>query len=52
MQPLNRFNVGPHSDNPEISVGGTIAVSLRRNLHVGLPGLAQAISVPPDFEEM
>ena len=37
MHPLDIPVISPHLNNAEISVGGTIAVSLRQNLHVGVP---------------
>ena len=45
MHLLEILVISPHLDNPEISVGGTIAISLRQNLHVGVVALAQANSV-------
>ena len=36
MHLLEILVISPHLDNPEISVGGTIAISLRQNLHVGV----------------
>ncbi len=42
MYPLDIFFISPHLDNAESSVGGTIAVSLRQNLHVGMFELASA----------
>ena len=40
MDPLDIPVNSPGPDNSEISVGGTIAVSLRQKLHVGAPELA------------
>lgn len=45
MHPLDVLVIFPNLDNAEISVGGTIAVSLRQNLHVGVLELAQVNSV-------
>ena len=40
MDPLDILVISPGPDNCEISVGGTIVVSLRQKLHVGAPELA------------
>ena len=45
MHPLDILVLSPHPDNAEISVSGTIAVSLRQNLRVVVLQLAQVISV-------
>lgn len=45
MHPLDILVISLHRENAEISVGDTIAVSLRQNLHVSMLKLVQAISV-------
>jgi hypothetical protein len=45
MHPLDILVNSPFLDNAENSVGGTIAVSLRQSLHVGVLELAQVNSV-------
>jgi len=46
MQPLDILVVSPHPDDAEISVGGTIAVSIRQNLHVGVLDLTSGEPTP------
>ncbi len=46
MQPLDILVVSPHPDDAEISVGGTIAVSLRQNLRVGVVDLTSGEPTP------
>ena len=41
MYLLEILVISPHLDNSEISVGGTIAISLRQNLHVGVSTVRQ-----------
>lgn len=45
MHPFDILVISPGLDNAEISVGVTIAVSLRQNLHVGVLELARGNSV-------
>ena len=45
MHPLEILVTSPRLDNAEISVGGTMTVSLRQNPHVGVLELAEANSV-------
>lgn len=48
MHLLGTLVISRHFDNPEISVGRTIAVSLRQNLHDDVPEVAaQKVSVSP-----
>lgn len=42
MNPLAILAISPHLGNAEISVGGTITISIRQNRHVGVLELAQA----------
>jgi bacillithiol biosynthesis deacetylase BshB1 len=46
MQPLDILVISPHPDDAEISVGGTIAVSLRQNLRVGVLDLTSGEPTP------
>jgi bacillithiol biosynthesis deacetylase BshB1 len=46
MQPLDILVVSPHPDDAEISVGGTIASSLRQNLRVGVVDLTTGEPTP------
>ncbi len=46
MPPLDILVVSPHPDDAEISVGGTIAVSLRQNLRVGVLDLTSGEPTP------
>jgi bacillithiol biosynthesis deacetylase BshB1 len=46
MQPLDILVVSPHPDDAEISVGGTVAVSLRQNLRVGVLDLTSGEPTP------
>jgi bacillithiol biosynthesis deacetylase BshB1 len=46
MQPLDILVVSPHPDDAEISVGGTIASSLRQNLRVGVVDLTSGEPTP------
>ena len=46
MLPLDILVVAPHPDDAEISVGGTIAVSLRQNLRVGVVELTSGEPTP------
>jgi N-acetylglucosamine malate deacetylase 1 len=52
MQPLDVLVVAPHPDDAEISVGGTIAVSLRQNLRVGVLDLTSGEPTPHGTEEL
>lgn len=51
MQPLDILVVSPHPDDAEISVGGTIAVSLRQNLRVGILDLTSGEPTPQGSAE-
>jgi len=46
MLPLDILVVAPHPDDAEISVGGTIAVSLQQNLRVGVLELTSGEPTP------
>ena len=46
MLPLDILVVSPHPDDAEISVGGTIASSLRQNLRVGVVDLTSGEPTP------
>ena len=46
MLPLDILVVAPHPDDAEISVGGTIAVSLQQNLRVGVVELTSGEPTP------
>lgn len=46
MPPLDILVVAPHPDDAEISVGGTIAVSLQQNLRVGVLELTSGEPTP------
>ena len=46
MQPLDILVVAPHPDDAEISVGGTIAVSLQQKLRVGVLELTSGEPTP------
>jgi bacillithiol biosynthesis deacetylase BshB1 len=46
MHPLDILVVSPHPDDAEISVGGTIASSLRQNLRVGVVDLTTGEPTP------
>lgn len=46
MEQLDILVVAPHPDDAEISVGGTIAVSLRQNLRVGIIDLTDGEPTP------
>ena len=46
MQSLDILVVAPHPDDAEISVGGTIAVSLQQNLRVGVVELTSGEPTP------
>jgi bacillithiol biosynthesis deacetylase BshB1 len=46
MEPLDLLVVAPHPDDAEISVGGTIAASLRQNLRVGVVDLTSGEPTP------
>ena len=46
MQPLDILVIAPHPDDAEISVGGTIAVSLQQNLRVGVIELTSGEPTP------
>ncbi len=46
MQPLDILVISPHPDDAEISVGGTIAVSLQQNLRVGVVDLTSGEPTP------
>ena len=46
MEQLDILVVAPHPDDAEISVGGTIAVSLRQNLRVGILDLTDGEPTP------
>jgi bacillithiol biosynthesis deacetylase BshB1 len=46
MPPLDILVVAPHPDDAEISVGGTIAVSLQQNLRVGVVELTSGEPTP------
>lgn len=46
MLPLDILVVSPHPDDAEISVGGTIAASLRQNLRVGVVDLTSGEPTP------
>ena len=46
MQPLDILVVAPHPDDAEISVGGTVAVSLQQNLRVGVVDLTSGEPTP------
>jgi len=50
MQPLDILVVSPHPDDAEISVGGTVAVSLRQNLRVGVLDLTSGEPTPQGSE--
>ena len=52
MQPLDILVVSPHPDDAEISVGGTIAVSLRQNLRVGVLDLTSGEPTPNGSPEL
>ncbi|MCA9009654.1 MAG: PIG-L family deacetylase, partial [Planctomycetaceae bacterium] len=46
MLPLDILVVAPHPDDAEISVGGTIAVSVQQNLRVGVVELTSGEPTP------
>ena len=46
MQPLDILVIAPHPDDAEISVGGTIAVSLQQNLRVGVVEMTSGEPTP------
>jgi len=46
MPPLDILVIAPHPDDAEISVGGTIAVSLQQNLRVGVVELTSGEPTP------
>ena len=46
MLPLDILVVAPHPDDAEISVGGTMAVSLQQNLRVGVVELTSGEPTP------
>lgn len=52
MQPLDILVVAPHPDDAEISVGGTIAVSLQQNLRVGVVDLTSGEPTPHGTPEI
>lgn len=52
MHPLDVLVVSPHPDDAEISVGGTIAVSLRQNLRVGILDLTSGEPTPQGSLEL
>src|SRR5688572_30512408 len=52
MHPLDVLVVSPHPDDAEISVGGTIAVSLRQNLRVGILDLTSGEPTPQGSPEL
>lgn len=52
MQPLDILVISPHPDDAEISVGGTIAVSLRQNLRVGVLDLTSGEPTPHGSSEI
>jgi len=51
MDPLDILVVAPHPDDAEISVGGTIAMSRRQNLRVGVVDLTTGEPTPNGTEE-
>lgn len=51
MQPLDILVVSPHPDDAEISVGGTIAVSLRQKMRVGVLDLTSGEPTPHGSDE-
>lgn len=52
MQPLDILVIAPHPDDAEISVGGTIAVSVRQNLRVGVLDLTSGEPTPHGTTEL
>lgn len=46
MEPLDLLVLAPHPDDAEISVGGTIALSIRQNLRVGVLDLTDGEPTP------
>ncbi|MDG1898213.1 MAG: bacillithiol biosynthesis deacetylase BshB1 [Fuerstiella sp.] len=52
MEPLDILVVAPHPDDAEISVGGTIALSLSQNLRVGVLELTDGEPTPHGTPEL
>ena len=52
MEPLDILVVAPHPDDAEISVGGTIALSLSQNLRVGVLELTTGEPTPHGTTEL
>lgn len=52
MQSLDLLVVAPHPDDAEISVGGTIAASVRQNLRVGVLDLTSGEPTPHGSPEL
>jgi bacillithiol biosynthesis deacetylase BshB1 len=52
MEPLDILIVAPHPDDAEISVGGTVALSLSQNLRVGVLELTSGEPTPHGTPEL